>query len=214
MSDLEKPINEVTSLLEKGLKKVDTMHHLEAGLQLRSSNCGLATATLQLYLQELYDIPTERLLAVPPKAPRGLNSRRMAHVVLCHEGTIIDPTYSQFLGYVGLQAFRVSEHGSLQQLWPEAKIAYIDQSKTDQFADNLASYAHKIAPTIHDIRGDEVRYTPDSALSNKSFAEKRDIYRDIWSANNYAPIELDQQPAHIRSDANKIVQLIESSGQK
>lgn len=194
MKRLREIVNKATIPLESRLATADAAHRLEPDLQLRSSQCGLATAVLQLYLREIDGIETKRLLAEPQRAPRGINSRRLGHVVLSCENTTIDPTYSQFLIYVGLAVASVSEHESLRQLYPKTKIACIDQSNTDQFADDFAEYAHKIEPVVKNIRGSETRYTPEDALTETSLNEKKTVFRDIWSPKNYRLHPLDNQP--------------------
>lgn len=163
-------------------------------LQLRYTLCGIATAALQQYLLRRHAIPTDRLIATPPKAPREVNSRRMSHVILRHEGYIIDPTYSQFLTYVGVDAPEVLGNEELRKYFPTAKIAVMEAENSESFTDALAEHAYKIIPDVKLLTADRrSSVAPYNALVSATLPQIKIVFADIWNIDNYSAYPVDDQ---------------------
>ena len=201
--ELESIINQATAPLEKALAFESLTKGFGEDLQLRYSYCGVATAALQQYLQERCDVTTERMVTEPEIAPRHMQQRRMAHVVLRHESLIIDPTYSQFLSYVGVMPARVLCRQDLRDFYPAQKIAVFSVASSDEFADNFARVAHMADVTIGPLDLSQNSYPPDDALRGTSMSEKTEVYRAIWSPDGYTPFPVSEQPA-LRDHINRV----------
>lgn len=190
--ELDNIIAHVTQPLEKALMQEGIRAGLGEDLQLRYSYCGVATAALQCFLLERHHIDTERMVTQPEIAPRLINQRRMAHVVLQYEGVTIDPTYSQFMSYVGLSPTVVLQNETLRGLYPPRKIATFNTQKSDEFADTFADIAH----TVDEVMGAQLGaqlYGLNENLIGTTLDTKRDVYRAIWDSGGYSPLPLREQ---------------------
>ncbi len=184
MGKVHEVIATATPLLEQALHDTEDSR-FNTELQLRGSVCGLATGALQLYAREHHGVLLDRRLAVPEKAPRGINARLLRHVGLFSEDEMVDPSYGQFLEYVGLSRTAAQNNPQLERLYPVAKIATIDLAHTDEFADFIAEHAHKIEPAVAELNNGQRALPPVNSLVGTSLDEKRDVYRDIWNIDNY-----------------------------
>lgn len=194
-SELESAIKEATLPLEYALAFESLTQGFGEDLQLRYSYCGVATAALQRYLQERYEIATDRMIAMPAQAPRHINHRQMSHVVLRHESLVIDPTYSQFMSYVGVLPARVLDNEVLRALYPPRKIAVFPVATSNEFADSFTEAAHAADLAIQNSPREQVSFPPDDALRGASLDEKSAVYRAIWSPDGYKSFPVDEQPA-------------------
>lgn len=196
---------EITPALEEALAIDSFTSKIPENLQLRYSQCGLATAALQLILLEKYDISTERIINKLTDAPRGLNFRTMSHVALRSGNQIIDPTYGQFMNYIGLTHKTAVDH-NIESLYPNQRIAVYNATESEQFADDFATHAHNL-----DVQGliptPTHEYSPDGTLRGVSFTEKQATYRSIWQPNNYRPFPLETQREDMQRAARQTSQL-------
>lgn len=182
-------LQEITPHLERGLAAT-SIDNSPLEQQLRRTNCGLATAALQRILTDEYDITTTRMIARLEQAPRGLNSRTTEHVILRTDDDIIDPTYSQFFGYVGLDARRADEE-RLHHLYPQQKIAHFAIANSMVFARSLASHASSIQQTLPDRTSRAL--PPLDKLRTASTDELDATYESIYDIKNYQPFTVESQ---------------------
>ena len=204
--ELEAIITRATVPLEKALAYESLTEGFGEDLQLRYSYCGVATAALQRYLQD-HKITTERVITEPEVAPRHMNQRHMSHVALRHESLLIDPTYSQFLSYVGVMPARVLQREALRRFYPARKIAVFPVESSNEFAAAFAKVAHAADVEIEPLNIGHDSYPPDDALRGTSLDEKFEVYRAIWSPNDYKCFPVDEQPA-LHDHINKIYGLM------
>ena len=192
--ELRQVVSDAAPLMEEALR-LEEFPDYEGGLQLRGSVCGLATGALQLYVKQKHGMALDRRLAVPEKAPRGLNSRLLRHVVLFDGDDMIDPSYSQFFSYVGLSPAAAKARPNLSTLYPSEKIAVILAGTDGHFADGMAAHMHAIEPEVTSRRGMGVTaYPPENSLLGTTLEEKAAVLRDIWDPNGYdVPFSLDGQ---------------------
>jgi hypothetical protein len=185
-----------TALLERAYQLEEDDRHFAVELQLRGSVCGIATGALQAYVRERHGLLLDRRLAVPEKAPRGINSRLLRHVGLFTEEEMIDPSYSQFFEYVGLDRTAARNDSRFTQLYPVAKVAVIEVARSDAFADLIAEHAHAIEPKVAQLREAGQRALPPvNSLVGMRLVEKEEVFRDIWNPNNYdMPFPVAEQP--------------------
>lgn len=173
-------------LLERALYDEEEKR-ISPELQLRGTVCAVATGALQQFVRGRHGIELERRMAVLDKAPRGLNSRLLRHVGLFDGDTMIDPTYSQFFSYVGVDRFTASADPQLAALFPDTKIAVIPAEDSDAFADSFARQAQDMEEAMAEMDDlvPQTTYAPLHALTGKSLDEKREVYRHIWRPSNY-----------------------------
>jgi hypothetical protein len=195
-SELDSVVAASVPLLEQALHDIED-DRFSPELQLRGSVCALATGALQQYVLGRHGTELERRLAVLDKAPRGMNGRILRHVGLFNGQKMIDPSYSQFFDYVGLDRLAARNDPRLASLYPETKVAVIDTGHSDDFADSIALKAQEIEETLAGM-DDVARSTlpPLHSLTGKSLAEKKEMYRYIWNPGNYDlpfPIEGGEQ---------------------
>ena len=210
---LETAVAASVPLLEKALHMEEDRRY-DAELQLRGTVCGLATAALQLYLSERHSIELERRIATPSKAPRGLNSRRLEHVVLFDDDEMIDPTFGQTYAYVGLSRSAAQERPALRRLFPAEKIAVIPKGQTNKFADGVARHMQSIEPEVARLRGGIKAYPPENALVGRSSDEKQEILRDIWTPGHFRSFPLDSQSSSFQNRALRLSERMHQLGNK
>ena len=193
MSELHTILSEATPLLETALREVEAPQY-DTDLQLRGSVCGLATAALQLYVRNNHNLTLDRRIASPSRAPRGLSSRRLEHVVLFDGSKMIDPSYGQFFAYVGLSREAVHDRPKLARLYPDDKVVVINRGSSHSFADAMATHMHTIEPEVAKQRNPHLRaYPPENSLVDTTLDEKRAVLRDIWDPTSYRPFPLEGQ---------------------
>ncbi len=166
-TELKAITENIVSPLEHGLmEEVKFTEFLGPELQLRYSLCGLATAALQRYLVERHEVQTTRIIIDLPETIPSLQSR---HVFLRHEANIsIDPTYSQFFEYAGFSAIDASNEPSLIPLYPETKIAVVQDIEADRFIADFAADAWRAARAAH------------RESSEITIDQLEQLYRRIW----------------------------------
>jgi|GEM_PF-2413314 len=205
MSEFNTIFSESALLLEKALHEEEN-HKYDVDLQLQGSVCGLATAALQLYMRETYDMNLDRRIATPRKAPRGLNSRVLQHVSLFRDGQMIDPSYRQFFTYIGLSQNAANVQPDLKELFPSDKIAVIGSDKARSFADRMAVHMHMIEPEVARRRpAGLVSYPPENSLVGRTLGEKEEVLRDIWNPTGYNTLfPLEDQSSSFRQRALRL----------
>lgn len=197
--------DDATPLLEAGLKEYALNSNVQQNLQLRMSNCGMATAALQIWLREAYYVDTERLIAKADLVVDDITkSRRVSHVVLRTEnGECIDPTYSQFHAHVGL-THRIAASQELANLYPSQKIAVFSDS---------AVFGQEYATSVHDLDAigvpeGESEIGTDGAFRGASEEEMSDFYTRLWSPASSEAFPLEEQRLHFQSTARKIADMM------
>lgn len=192
--------------LEKVLAGGSRTNHLPENLQLRYSQCGLATKALQNYFMEKYQAPTERLIHISEDdSLRGMNSRRQSHVILRTEGgRFIDPTYGQFMNLIGLTP-ELAQINQLEQLYPGAKIASFTEDTAGDFSAKFSDHAYKTWQTDgHKIAEPSPLNPRLSALRNASRDQMQSTYSKLWDVNNYREMTADETPEGLATAAGQI----------
>lgn len=204
---LRRLVDHATPQLEEGLQLHSHDKSAPLELQLRMKQCGMATAALQAWMLQGYDVETERVIASPDMLPRELSSRHASHVVLrTQEGVYVDPTYTQFLYHVGLDHRAALVHDAVD-LYPAQKIAVYTADEAHKFADDFAATAQEIE---HDSRLpiDESYVEPHGALLGTSQGHKRQVYRQLWSPDKYESFPLEDQRQSFQDTARLVVQMM------
>jgi hypothetical protein len=184
-------VKDVTPALEKVLATDSLTSKIPESLQLRYTQCGLGTAALQRVLLDEYDIPTDRQITRLEEAPRGLNFRIGNHVILRAGDQMIDPTYGQFMNYVGLTHRSAVEH-DIAHLYPPRKIMVYGVDNARAFANTFAEHAYNIDRSGL-IPRPKVELEPDGALRGASLEEMQRVYQSIWNPDNYEPFPVTDQ---------------------
>lgn len=202
---------EATPWLKEAVKSPSFTVAAFEDLALRSPICGVATALLQIYLRQK-EIETTRLIAYPDKLPRGLNSRRLAHVALfCEDGTMIDPTFGQFFNLVGLTAGRAHTYPQLRQLYPAQYIAVIAPGEHEAFSRTAARIAEDAKAPVGQVIAacqDKTSVPPIDTCATATPAELSQVYESIWDPAGYVePFPLEQQP-DIEEAAHRTVSMM------
>jgi len=194
-----------TALLEQALHSEED-DRFSPELQLRGSVCGLATGALGTYVRHMHGLELDRRMAIPEKAPRGINSRLLRHAALFIDDEMIDPSYSQFFEYVGLNRTEVMENPRLARFYPVTKVAIIDTARSADFADLIAEHAHTIESKVSRMReASHVDLPPLNSLAGTDLREKEQVYRDIWNPANYdIPFPVSDQPPAFQRRVAKI----------
>jgi hypothetical protein len=205
MGKIHEVVATATPLLERALQAEESPD-FNTELQLRGSVCGLATGALQVYAREHHGILLDRRMSVPKKAPRGINSRLLRHIGLFSEDEMIDPSYSQFFEYVGLNRLAVRANPELAQHYPVTKIATIELARTDAFADLIAEHAHSVESAIAQLGGaSQPALPPLNSLVGATLEEKQEVFRDIWTPDGYdMPFPVDGQSESFQRRVAKI----------
>ncbi len=195
---------EITPKLEKVLATDSLTSQIPESLQLRYTQCGLATAALQGYLFDQHGIETERLINHLHEAPTYNDFSVLSHVILRADNLLIDPTHGQFMNFVGLTHKIAIDH-DIAHLYPTPKIMVFPEEKAADFADKYAAHAHQLDQTsaIPEVL---IENAPDGQLRGKPFAHKQRVYRSIWNPANYSPFPIDEQDPGIQEAAKRIVE--------
>lgn len=190
--------------LERGLQRQSP--HIPESLQLRNTVCGMATAALQLYLHEVHDVPTERLITYASDAPRGPNSRRLSHVVLRYCDYIIDPTHGQFMSFIGLDPRTASDDG-LEYLYPDEKVAVYEANRWREFANSFAKNAFRIDQQKA-VPKPTLEMPPFGALRGAPLPDTQRAYQAILNPAGYSDFPLTAQRPDFQEAAKEVADSI------
>lgn len=180
--------------LERGIGRVEdyVVHYwaIPKKYRLRTRTCGLASLAIQenLRQQEFSSAVKIRNLPVPIDG-------ETQHVVSVlaekdNDPTIIDATYSQLLGMVGL-SWNYEVHTG-KSAFPEEKIVVFNVSERDVVARSLAKLSAQFqAVNSHPIdhRGVDIGAGP---LANATVSELEQAYATAWDPNKFRTWQPDE----------------------
>jgi hypothetical protein len=169
--------------LEEGISHTDTIFaYLPYQYRLRASPCGLVSSGIHEYAKK-EGLPS-RLLISTPNIPVDLE---MQHVVVGigeedTDLTLIDGSYSQFLGYVGLT--ETYEEASGKSAFPEEKVIDFLVSEREFVFDWLSEVASLFQVRSVACLGRYTRTEGVGPLSGSSREELRKTFSAIWDPKN------------------------------
>ncbi len=157
-------------------------------MRLRIPACGAASSVLSHLLERNHGIKTQRQLAVLGELC-VFGDEPIRHVLL-HEpntGTVIDPTYSQFLNQVGVTPYIAREYPQLATLFPEAEVAVVPSGDEASFGQRYAQHAlASRARVMSELYGLGVHFMePDGKLLHASDDEITASYARVWMPERY-----------------------------
>ncbi len=194
-------LREVEAPLGRALHEYSPfLHWLDSDLQLSYSQCGIATAALQLYLAEQCSIVTERQIATLKGLPsEGEKSSQPMHVILASDDNrVIDPTYTQFFEHVGLSTALAQQFPDIKALLPEQKIALFSADESESFGRSVAERAIEVSGPVQAALATRAlsfyRGKP-GLLEDADVAVVTVAYESIWKRDGYSRFEIDSQAA-------------------
>ena len=147
----------------------------------RISNCGAATVLVQHNLKMYHSTPTQRVITVPPLAPRGeYNQRKFRHVLLTTPDKIIDPTYGQLFRWAGFGSPRNANHDTPAAIFPDNLALIIDLHQPD-----IAIGA--LTQALISAREKYPANTTYQPLRNASENQIFDTLTDVYDTTHFAP---------------------------
>jgi hypothetical protein len=168
--------------LEKGLGET---HYLFKGfypkLRLRMEGaCGVASLAIAQHLREQGQQP-ELVISTPELS---IDSNRR-HVFLLVGGTVIDPSYSQFLGYAGLTPGYVMFGG--KDDFPTPKIESFKLEESRNIVNRLTRISQHILDHLDKDVEKQLFGTPEFVGMDE--AEMGAIFSEIWNPDNFDTYE-------------------------
>lgn len=162
------------------------------GDPLRTTTCGFTSGVLHEVLATYADIDTRRVISRSNElfALTG-KSRESEHVYLLTEsheqGTIIDPTYSQFVSVIGLTQRLASQRPELNAFYPQERIVIVTPDNVDEFCHNFARITYGARDKVYQAQREVYPGKTDSDLARHMDLTESDIsriYQDIWTPDN------------------------------
>lgn len=199
-------LKEVEAPLGRALQEHSPfMGLIDSDLQLSTSQCGMATAALQLYLASQCGIVTYRQIAVLPM----LSMRRhpddpVKHVMLhTDDARGICPTYTHFFELVGLNTRVAQESPEMKALLPERKIALINEADEIEFGRAAALDALRIREKVTPViagRALDFMTARSALLRRADDATVISAYQSIWRSQDYEPYTVESQTVRYGDD--------------
>lgn len=200
-------LQEVEAPLGRALQEHSPfLQWLDSDLQLSYSQCGIATAALQLYLAEQCGIKTHRRKASLPllTTPYQRQDDPTQHVVLSTEDQrTICPTYTQFFELVGHSAQLAQRFPDMRALLPERKIALFREADELDFGEVVAQEALRIRDKVQPVlagRAMDFYASSLAILKNADEATVVAIYQSIWQSQSYRPFTVEAQTSGYGDD--------------
>ncbi|QQS22248.1 hypothetical protein IPM09_01745 [Candidatus Saccharibacteria bacterium] len=188
--ELQQIADKATPLVEGAIHSYLQHSGVNANRTLRSQVCGLASAVLGTHLADEYGIETDQYIAVLQAYPRT-DGYTMTHVLLRERqtGATIDPSYTQFLGLVGLSQYVLDAMPALERFCPASKIAVIDKGEELTFGIRYAEYAIRVAPSVRTELGRTgvTLMPPMGSLLQATDRYVHQVYDSIWTPGLYQP---------------------------
>lgn len=150
--------------------------HDDVRLYARETQCGYATAFVQHGLKVRHGIETERLAGEPPLAPRDSFGRRLRHIILQHEDTLIDPTYGQWMAYAGVRA---GNNETVSAQYPDRLALLVDTRESEEVLEPLAE---ELLTTASSERSSLVDYAPFRGMGATAILA---VMNDIYTRSHY-----------------------------
>lgn len=193
----------LTRGLEEGIAHTRTMFaDAPIDQRLRVSACGLVSSAVHEYAQS-QGLPS-RLFISSPRLPFN---REMQHVVAAvgdeMDPTIIDASYSQFLGYVGLTAGYEKALG--RKAFPDEKILAFPFSAREMVFDWLTEVSVMFQRRSLVLVGKYGLSQGVGPLSKSSPEKIRNALAAIWSPSS---LELWTPPEHVKEDGELVSRYI------
>jgi hypothetical protein len=190
--------NPLAENLEKGLGEI---HWLFKGiypkLRLRmEGSCGVASLAIAEHLREQGQ-QAELIISTPELS---IDSYRR-HVFLLVEGTVIDPAYSQFLGYAGLTPGYVMFGG--KDYFPNPKIESFKLEEARKIADRLTLISQYVLNHLDQSIEEQMFGTPE--FVGMEDEEMNAIFSEIWNPDNFDTYEPEE---HMVEAGAKLAQFI------
>lgn len=190
----------VTSL-EHGLGEV---HWLTIGydssLRLRLPVCGLTSLALANVMAE-NGIKASAVISSPDLSVDPAMKHVMVKAEVADQTVLIDPTYSQFLDFVGLSPGYVIFGG--EDLFPAQKIATIRAEDGMDLAKHLASTAVYFRTQRQPIEEMELS---TNLMEDLTYDELVEQYYEIWNPDNFESFVSEEPETH--EVAHRLAQFI------
>ncbi|OGL24746.1 hypothetical protein A3A68_01870 [Candidatus Saccharibacteria bacterium RIFCSPLOWO2_01_FULL_48_13] len=170
--------------LERGIGHTNTIFAtIPEKLRLRSSPCGLVSSAIVEYLKN-EDFPARQVIS-SPKLPF---SPEMQHVIPLvgeeNDPVVIDASFSQFLGYVGLTGAYVE--ATQAKAFPEEKILHFNLSEKEVVLNWLTSLAVQFQSQNRHPRDEFGRDLGQGPLSSASASRIKQSLSKIWDPSNFS----------------------------
>lgn len=194
------------TLAVENSRAVPAVHYYHNEDPARTTNCGVATGSIQDSLLTHYSVETDRFLTEPTAEimQRTSLNRRFSHVVLRHENLILDPTYGQLFERSGLDR----RHPKTQATdYPTDLSLIVDLNDQDATLEPLAEALHE---TTHLDHAKESTFAPFRGIGEKAILAS---LRDLYNPENYTPFAV--TPEFVSYDAIQgIIQMTEQLRKK
>jgi len=194
-------LKEVEEPLGRALQEYSPfLQWLDSDLQLSYSQCGIATAALQLYLAEQCGFVTYRRKAsLPMISPDHRPDDPIQHVILnTDDERIICPTYTQFFELVGHSARLAQQFPDMKALLPERKIALFHKVEDLGFGRQVAREALGIREKVRPVlasRALDFHVGGPALLQHAQDGVVFAAYQSIWNTRAYELFTVEAQHA-------------------
>lgn len=168
----------------------DFYGQLPESLRLRTACCEYASKLLAEMLKHKgFSVETRQ--ARFPELPRGLNSRTLEHTIIVDPGKniIIDPSYSQFFRYVGLDTGVARTH-SIEHIYPANEVAIIGNGEQIPFAMTMTEEAERIRNSLNKMGiNTSNAFPPTGALRSATPQVLQSVYTSLWDPRRYSRVQ-------------------------
>lgn len=182
--------------LEPYLEVAMRFHHAAypEGFLLRTSICGFASRVLGECLKQ-DGLQTEWRVGRPVDDPSLLPDRMRTHALLAHREATVDPTWTQWMTLVGVDARQASRNPAMAALYPPRRVAVIPAGLERLFGERFADYALDTVGKVARIRrkmggvATQESWSTDDVCVWMSHEEAFELLADIWNPERYQPLD-------------------------
>ncbi len=183
MSEVKVDTEKLTYGLEKGIGYTNTyFSHLPEEKRLRYAVCGLVSSAIEEFLTE-QEIPVRQVISTP-ELPFDHSMQHVMPLVggESHE-VVVDASYSQFLGYIGLT--NRFEELINEELFPEEKVIHFNLFERDLMISWLTKVVADFQSRNHQIGDEDKWYFRPPPLAEAPASTIAQNLAMIWDPANF-----------------------------
>ena len=147
----------------------------------RTTNCGIATGSIQKELQEYHKLEASRMISKPDLIPKTRFGRRFSHVILQHDTFVLDPTYGQLFEYSGLDRHN---QDTARADYPNTLSLVVDVNNPD---DTLEPLAESLEEATYLEHAQISKFAPFQNIGKRAILA---YLRRLYNPENYTPFEV------------------------
>ena len=196
MNQLRATLEQATPSIELAASRHPKLGEYKPDMVLHLGISEFASELLGAYLKDRHGIDTEKVVATLQEFPLG-NGASYRHYALREQesGSLIDPTFTQFMKFAGLVPSVVQDFPMLKRHYPTNKITVVD-ANNGEFGIQYGAYVDRRVPEIREdyrLLGLNIMHVSNFMTGNRIGLGQQACraYSRLWQHSRYNPVTVE-----------------------